>query len=69
MQQEIEAAISYLRTVLPVMLASGNNWQITFNGGKGGDISFDQRMTGKVCDARSKVGNPEGRRVASEAGK
>lgn len=61
MQQEVEAAISYLRNVLPVMLASGNNWQITFNGGKGGDIAYDQRMTGKVCDARSKNANEERR--------
>ena len=55
MTSEIEAAVEYLKSVLPLLLASGNNWQLTLHGGKAGDILFEQKMTGKVCEPRKQT--------------
>lgn len=35
---EIESVIKYIREQLPGLLASGENWKIILDGGKGGDV-------------------------------
>lgn len=47
--------LSQLTSELPTLLASGQNWQLTLHGGRGGDVRMELLRTREVVPGRKRL--------------
>jgi hypothetical protein len=48
----LDAVIAYLARELPQLMSSGDNWQVTLHGGRGGDVQVETHRKTALVDKR-----------------